>query len=337
MSSKSTKTLKLCSNSILFPPNGEDSIMYEMYNIQMSTFWFPNEVDLSKERNQYLKLSPQMQKILRYVVGFLSTIDSEVIDSDWQKIIGLIPKEHKYTKIFYTGKLAIEVIHLISYQLLTQSLFPEDIKEVMSMGFEIQETINMNQWIEDICDSSDNLGYIMLAVACVEGIFLMCPFFFIFFLRKEGLMEGTVHLNELISKDEAIHREAALIYCSKVLKINSKDSKYYVSKEDAVKLISDAVDLQLKFIDLILKEHVEGLSVSGIKTLVKDLGNYICRTVGYSNIWTINKDLIESWMFSISTEQKNNFYERGSANYTQNVSNVIPKNDIYDDPFSIVF
>ena len=70
------------------------------------------------------------------------------------------------------------------------------------------------KWIED---KNSNFATRLVAFACVEGIFFSGSFCAIYWLKKRGLMPGLTFSNELISRDEGIHTDFAVLLYSKLL------------------------------------------------------------------------------------------------------------------------
>ena len=62
-------------------------------------------------------------------------------------------------------------------------------------------------WALKWIDSSDSFAERLLAFACIEGIFFSGSFCSIYWLKKRGLMPGLTFSNELISRDEGLHRD----------------------------------------------------------------------------------------------------------------------------------
>lgn len=63
------------------------------------------------------------------------------------------------------------------------------------------------RWIS----SSESFAQRLLAFACVEGIHFSGSFCAIFWLKKRGLMPGLTFSNELISRDEGLHTDFAVL------------------------------------------------------------------------------------------------------------------------------
>lgn len=64
------------------------------------------------------------------------------------------------------------------------------------------------KWIND---NRSGFATRLIAFACIEGIFFSGAFCSIYWLKKRGLMPGLTFSNELISRDEALHTEFAIL------------------------------------------------------------------------------------------------------------------------------
>ena len=86
-------------------------------------------------------------------------------------------------------------------------------------------------WALKWIDSSDSFAERLLAFACIEGIFFSGSFCSIFWLKKRGLMPGLTSSNELISRDEGLHTDfAVLLYKNYLVNKSYKKSKKYLEK-----------------------------------------------------------------------------------------------------------
>ena len=56
----------------------------------------------------------------------------------------------------------------------------------------------------------------LIAFACCEGSFFSSAFASIFWFKKKNLLHGLTFSNELISRDEALHTEFAVLIYSKL-------------------------------------------------------------------------------------------------------------------------
>ena len=80
----------------------------------------------------------------------------------------------------------------------------------------------------------------MVAFACVEGIFFSGSFCSIYWLKKRGMMPGLTFSNELISRDEGLHRDfACLLYTM----LNNTPGE-----EKLRKIVTEAVEIEKEFV-----------------------------------------------------------------------------------------
>ena len=98
-----------------------------------------------------------------------------------------------------------------------------------------------------ISDDKSTFGTRVIAFAAVEGIFFSGSFCSIFWLKKRGLMPGSVFANELISRDEGLHTEFAVLMYSML-----KDKP---SKDTILEIVKEAVELE-KVLYYLITYHV---------------------------------------------------------------------------------
>ena len=93
------------------------------------------------------------------------------------------------------------------------------------------------KWIND---KRSSFATRLVAFACVEGIFFSGAFCSVFWLKKRGLMPGLCFSNELISRDEALHTDFA------VLLYNTLNKK--MRRDKLNEIIKEAVEIEKEFI-----------------------------------------------------------------------------------------
>jgi ribonucleoside-diphosphate reductase subunit M2 len=90
--------------------------LYKHYKNHLSTFWVVEEVDLTKDMKDWVKLTPNEQYFIKNVLGFFAGSDGivqENLASRFMKEIQL-PEARTY----YSVQLMIEAIHSEMYSLL---------------------------------------------------------------------------------------------------------------------------------------------------------------------------------------------------------------------------
>jgi ribonucleotide reductase beta subunit family protein with ferritin-like domain len=128
-------------------------------------------------------------------------------------------------------------------------------------------------------------------------------------MKKRGLMPGLTFSNELISRDEALHCEFAVLLYSKL--INK------VKKSKVHEIIKEAVEIECNFICHSLPCELLGMNSNLMTDYIKYVADRLLIELDYEKIYnTLNPF---DFMESISVECKTNFFESRPTQY-QNAS-----------------
>ena len=130
------------------------------------------------------------------------------------------------------------------------------------------------KWIHD---QKSSFATRLVAFACVEGIFFSGAFCSIFWLKKRGLMPGLTFSNELISRDEALHTEFAVLLYSKLIKKIPKIKIYEIIKE--------AVEIEQEFICEALPCRLIGMNSKMMSQYIEFVADRLCLQLGYDKIY----------------------------------------------------
>jgi ribonucleoside-diphosphate reductase subunit M2 len=175
------------------------------------------------------------------------------------------------------------------------------------------------KWIHD---NRSTFATRLVAFACVEGIFFSGAFCSIFWLKKRGLMPGLTFSNELISRDEALHCEFAVLLYSKLMKKIKKTRIYEIIKE--------AVEIETEFICEALPCRLIGMNSELMTQYIKFVADRLCVQLGYEKIYNVSNPF--DFMELISLENKGNFFERRVSDYAlANKSNSEEAFDFVED------
>jgi ribonucleoside-diphosphate reductase subunit M2 len=140
----------------------------------------------------------------------------------------------------------------------------------------------------------------------VEGIFFSGAFCSIYWLKKRGLMPGLTFSNELISRDEALHCEFAVLLYSKLTK--------KVDRAKIQELIKEAVDIETEFICEALPCKLIGMNSELMTQYIKFVADRLVVQLGYKKIYGVSNPF--DFMELISLEGKTNFFERKVGEYS---------------------
>ena len=118
-------------------------------------------------------------------------------------------------------------------------------------------------------------------------------------------MPGLTFSNELISRDEALHCEFAILLYSK-LQNKLKKSKIH-------EIIKDAVEIETEFICEALPCRMIGMNSQMMTQYIQFVADRLCVQLGYKKIYNVINPF--DWMEMISLEGKTNMFERRIGDY----------------------
>ena len=203
----------------MFPIKYDD--IYQIYKRQVDSFWRPEEVDLSKDLNDWSSLNDNEKHFISMVLAFFAASDGIVMEN--LNINFCNEVQVAEARAFYSFQSAMESIHSEMYSLLIDTYIRDNNEKLkLFKALENYPCITKKAtWAQKwMGDKRSSFASRLVAFACVEGIFFSSSFASIYWIKKRGLMPGLTLSNEFISRDEALHTEFAILLYSK---LNKKD------------------------------------------------------------------------------------------------------------------
>jgi len=171
------------------------------------------------------------------------------------------------------------------------------------------------KWIND---SSSNFATRLVAFACVEGIFFSGAFCSIYWLKKRGIMHGLTFSNELISRDEALHTEFAVLLYHK---LNNK-----LSENEIYTIVDEAVLIENEFICEALPCKLIGMNSNLMTQYIYFVADRLLVQLGCNKKYNVSNPF--EWMELISIENKTNFFESRVSEYA--LANKTKNNETFE-------
>jgi len=289
---------------VMFPIKHQD--IWEMYQKQVDCFWRPEEIDLSKDLTHWEGLNKDEQTFISMILAFFAASDGIVLENLAQRFMSDVQVSE--ARAFYGFQIAMENIHSHTYSNLIETY----IKDKDEKGKLFNAITNFpcikkkSDWAQKwIHDNRSSFATRLVAFACVEGIFFSGAFCSIFWLKKRGLLPGLTFSNELISRDEALHCEFAILLYSKLIK--------KIDKSRIHEIIREAVEIEIEFICEALPCRLIGMNSESMTQYIQFVADRLAVQLGYKKIYNVLNPF--DWMELISLESKSNFFEKKSDAY----------------------
>jgi len=306
--SKTSQELLLAPDDnrfVMFPIKFDD--IWKMYKKQMDCFWRAEEIDLSKDLTHWESLNGDEKHFISMILAFFAASDGIVLENLASRFMNEV--QISEARAFYGFQIMMENVHSETYSLLIESYIKN--KEEKTKLFNAITNFpcikKKSDWAQKwIHDNRSSFSTRLVAFACVEGIFFSGAFCSIYWLKKRGLMPGLTFSNELISRDEALHTEFAILLYSK---LNKKTEKYRVYE-----IIKEAVEIETEFICEALPCKLIGMNSEMMIQYIKFVADRLILQIGYKKIYNVTNPF--PWMELISLEGKTNFFERHVSEYS---------------------
>ena len=302
---------------VMFPIKYDD--IWSMYKKQIDCFWRAEEIDLSKDLNHWDTLNADEKHFVSMILAFFAASDGIVLENLAQRFMSDV--QISEARAFYGFQIAMENIHSQTYSLLIETYIKD--KEQKHKLFNAIENYpcikKKSDWAQKwINDNRSSFATRLIAFACIEGIFFSGSFCSIFWLKKRGLMPGLTFSNELISRDEALHCEFAILLYSKLEK--------KIAKAKIHDIIKECVEIETEFICEALPCRLIGMNSELMTQYIQFVADRLCVQLGYPKIYNATNPF--DFMELISIEGKTNFFERKVGDYA--LANVKKSDDDFE-------
>jgi ribonucleotide reductase beta subunit family protein with ferritin-like domain len=280
--------------------------LWDLYKKAQMSNWTAEEVDLSKDLDDWKTLNDNEQKFIKYILAFFAGSDGIVFENINNNFADEV--QISEARSFYAYQCHNEMVHGETYSKLIDKYIkdPAEKKEL----FEAIQTVPCIQkkadWAMKWFDTkSRSFAERLFAFACVEGIFFSGSFCAIYWLKKRGLMPGLCFSNELISRDEGLHQEFA-VELFKTLRNKPNTNTIH-------SIVKEAVEIEKGFILDALPCNLIGMNSEKMSEYIEYVSDRLLKQIGVPPIWNSKNPF--DFMENISLDGKTNFFEKRVGDY----------------------
>lgn len=288
---------------VLFPIKHSD--IWEFYKKHEASFWTAEEIDLSQDLKDWEGLNTGERHFISHVLAFFAASDGIVNENLAVNFISRV--QFAEAKCFYGFQIMIENIHSETYSLLIDTYIKDPVER--DRLFNAIETVpcvkKKADWALRWIDNGNFIER-LLAFAVVEGIFFSGSFCSIFWLKKRGLMPGLTFSNELISRDEGLHRDFACMLYTEYIKSKMPADAVY-------NLVKDAVSIEKEFVTDALPVSLIGMNAELMCQYIEFVADHLLMTLGLEKVYNASNPF--DFMDMISLQGKTNFFEKRVGEY----------------------
>jgi ribonucleotide reductase beta subunit family protein with ferritin-like domain len=283
---------------------------WELHKKQEALFWRAEEIDFTKDLNDWNKLDDNTKVFIKNILAFFAGSDSFVnlnIMHNFTKDVSILEIQN-----FYQFQAMMENIHSLVYSLQIDTLVKDEDEKnkLFNAMVNIPCITKKMKWCMDWLSSGDRFAKRLIAFAIVEGIFFSGSFCAIYWIKEKNILPGLTMSNEFISRDEGLHCEFACELYKELL--------YKLEEKEVHDIIKKAVEIEKEFITESLPCKLIGMNSDLMKQYIECVADRLCNMLGYNKIYNSKNPFL--FMEKISIDQKTNFFEHRVTEYAK-VSN----------------
>jgi ribonucleotide reductase beta subunit family protein with ferritin-like domain len=283
----------------------KNASIWQSYKIQQASFWTAEEVDLSKDNDDFLRLSKNEQHFIKMVLAFFSSSDTIVNINIGERFI----KDVKIREaiVCYNYQMMMENIHSEMYSLQIDNIVRDSTEKnkLLDALLYFPCIAKKAEWQMKWIESDKPFAYRLIAFAIVEGVFFSGSFCSIFWLKQRNVMPGLCASNELIARDEGMHTNFAILLYSMI--------KNRIPEKDIIMMFKEAVMIETEFICESLPCALLGINQDSMSQYIQYVADRLLVELGYEKIWNTKNPF--DFMEKISMEGKTNFFEARPTQY----------------------
>jgi len=260
-----------------------ESVFKDIYKKQKQAVWFPEEINVQQDVNDYQALAEDEKKLFQELVAYFTTTEllvQNVIGESFYPYI-IDPR----AKMAMTVQMFMEDIHSDFFEMILNSFNMDHeelykiadrnpiIKEKQEMVAHYANAISVsNGWVDP--DSLDGKKAILTAIlinnVIQEGFWFYSGFALFFSMRETGRMSNVCNGIDLVLIDESLHMRMGIELVLAMI----EDTPELVEDEAFVaniqQCIVDGVELELKFLkSLLWDKQVFGVSYNEMDQYLK--------------------------------------------------------------------
>ncbi len=292
---------------------------YNLWEVMLNNTWFPKEVDMTRDINDYKHLTDSEKSAYDKVLAQLIFMDSLQTNNIIDNLNPFITSPE--INLILVRQAFEEALHSQSYAVMVDSISTNS-EEIYSLWRKDMMLKSKNDAIAQVYNnlsqdpSESNLVKAMFANQILEGIYFYSGFAYLYTLARSDKMLGSAQMIRFIQRDEVTH----LIMFQNMIKSTRKERPELFTKElldDVYEMFRSAVKLESEWGAYITQGQILGLTDKIISQYIEFLADERLKAVGLDKIYNVENPI--KWVdnFSQFNDQKTNFFEGNVANYSK--------------------
>ncbi|ASW27066.1 ribonucleotide reductase subunit 2 [Beluga whale alphaherpesvirus 1] len=285
-------------------------------SLSVANRWLETEFCVADDAKDVAALTPSELEFYRFLFAFLSAAD-DLVNVNLGDLSALFPQ--KDIAHYYIEQECIEVVHSRVYAAVQLVLFGGDAAaraQYVARAVADPAVRRKVAWLERRVREAASTAEKYVLMILIEGIFFSSSFAAIAYLRRRNLFGVACQLNDLISRDEAVHTSASCCIFNNYL-----PDAAALTGERVRELFQEAVDIECCFLISRAPPDTGLLDVPAILGYVRYSADRLLGAIGHPPLFGAPPPPPSFPLALMIAEKNTNFFERRSTTYTGAVVN----------------
>lgn len=281
--------------------------LWELFKKQEALFWKAEEIDMSKDYEDFVKCDADTQTFIKHVLAFFAASDGIVNFNLSNRFLNEITVME--ANVCYTYQMMMENVHSLMYSMMLDNLIkdPQE-KEKMFQAIQTIPAIKrMADWTFKWIESDRAFAFRVVAFIIVEGLFFSGMFASIYWLKayKGNILAGLIKSNEFIQRDENQH----VGFGVEIYKLLHNP----LTRSELIEILHDGLEVSKNFMKEALQVKLIGMSGDSMNAYLEYVADRIMVDLGYDKVYLTENPF--EFMKNIGLQGKVNFFEARSTEY----------------------
>jgi len=292
---------------------------YNLWEMMLNNTWFPKEVDMTRDINDYKHLTDAEKSAYDKVLAQLIFMDSLQTNNIIDNLNPFITAPE--VNLILVRQAFEEALHAQSYAVMVDSISTNS-KEIYELWRRDMKLKTKNNAIAKVYEelsqdpSDKNILKAMFANQILEGIYFYSGFAYLYTLARSDKMLGTAQMIRFIQRDEVTH---LLLFQNMINSTRKERPELFTDEliEEVYEMFHSAVKLESEWGAYITQGQILGLTDDIITQYIQYLADKRLNAVGLKKLYNVEHPI--KWVdnFSQFNNQKTNFFEGNVTNYSK--------------------
>ncbi|MDY0116947.1 MAG: ribonucleotide-diphosphate reductase subunit beta [Sulfurimonadaceae bacterium] len=292
---------------------------YNLWEMMLNNTWFPKEVDMTRDVNDYKNLTPAEKTAYDKALAQLIFMDSLQTNNLIDNINPYVTAPE--VNLILVRQAFEEALHSQSYAVMVDSI-SQNSKEIYDLWRRDAMLKSKNDEIamryEELGKNPTETDFLKACFAnqILEGIYFYSGFTYIYTLARSGKMLGSAQMIRFIQRDEVTH----LVLFQNIINTLRRERPDLFTdalKAEVVEMFKKAVELEVAWGQYITQGQILGLTNDIVEQYIKYLADERLHAVGFEKLYNVTNPI--KWVddFAKFNDQKTNFFEGTVTNYSK--------------------